>query len=108
MTIDYIRKKIKELRIAQGYSLRTLANKSGLSQNHIWEIENGYSNPSLMKAAHLANSLGVTLAFLCDENAIWQEREREKLFLQKFIKLDASNKVKILQLIDVWSARNGL
>lgn len=37
---------LKNLRILYGYSQPTLAAKTGILENDVWQYENGYKNPS--------------------------------------------------------------
>ncbi len=53
---------IRNLREAQGYSLRTLAELSGLSTNAISLIERGENSPTVSSLHLLAKALGVSIA----------------------------------------------
>lgn len=57
MTVDG--KKIQDLRNKKGYSLRVLAEMSGVSKNTIHEIENNRSNPTLDTLNKIARALNV-------------------------------------------------
>jgi transcriptional regulator with XRE-family HTH domain len=54
--------KIRELRNRLKYSLRTLAERSGLNVNTLSLIENGRSSPSVSTLQQLARALNVPLA----------------------------------------------
>ena len=55
-------KRLRELRVRKGYSLRELANHSGLSINTLSLIENGKSSPSVSTLQQLALALTVPIA----------------------------------------------
>ena len=54
--------RLKELRTRRGYSLRALAERSGLNVNTLSLIENGRTSPSVGTLQLLALALGVPLA----------------------------------------------
>lgn len=57
--------RIKELRRQRGLSLQALADKSGCTKTHIWDIERGRSgNPTIELAVSIASALGVSLEYL--------------------------------------------
>lgn len=55
-----IAQRRKEIRMKQ----HTLAEQTGLSNNHISNIENGYSVPSMETFAKICNALSVTPDYL--------------------------------------------
>jgi len=60
---------LRELREAQGISMRTLATRSGLSANALSMIERGKTSPSVSTLYKLADALGVSItAFFGTEN----------------------------------------
>jgi transcriptional regulator with XRE-family HTH domain len=56
--------RVRELRAARGFSLDTLAAKSGVSRSMISLIERGESSPTAVVLEKLSASLGVLLASL--------------------------------------------
>jgi transcriptional regulator with XRE-family HTH domain len=54
--------RIRELREARGYSLRALADRSGLSLNAISRIERGESSPTVSSLQRLATTLSVPIS----------------------------------------------
>ncbi len=58
---------IKHNREACGYSLRELADRTGLSSSYISQIENGKVSPSLSSLVKIADSLGTTIQGLFEE-----------------------------------------
>lgn len=53
--------RLRELREAQGISMRTLASRSGLSANALSMIERGKTSPSVSTLYKLAGALGVSI-----------------------------------------------
>ena len=64
-----IASRVRELRDAQGYSLDTLAERSGVSRSTISLIERGQSSPTATVLDKLATALRVTLASLFEDSA---------------------------------------
>lgn len=57
--------RLKELREGKGLSLQDVADLSGASKAHIWDIERGKSqNPTINTAVAIATALGVSLDYL--------------------------------------------
>ena len=54
-------KKVNEIRMQQGFSLRALAKQSGLNVNTLSLIENGKSSPSVSTLQQLASALNVPI-----------------------------------------------
>jgi len=70
-------RRIRELREQQGLSLRTLAEKSGLSVNAVSLIERGLSSPTVSSLHRLAAALGVRIVSL-----FGPEEESQVVFVQ--------------------------
>jgi transcriptional regulator with XRE-family HTH domain len=60
---------VKERREALGFSLRTLAARSGISSSMISDIERGAKSPTVTTVVRLAQALGVGAASLVDGGA---------------------------------------
>lgn len=60
--------RLRELRDARGYSLDTLAERSGVSRSNISLIERGQSSPTAAVLDKLAIGLGVALASFFDDS----------------------------------------
>lgn len=57
-----IGERIRYFRTSRGFTVNCLANKSGISQSYLREIELGrYSNPSVDILDLLCNTLGISL-----------------------------------------------
>jgi DNA-binding XRE family transcriptional regulator len=57
-----IGQKIRQLRIAQGYSIEALARKAGMKRPNLSRLESGKHQPSLETLENIAGALGVTIA----------------------------------------------
>ena len=61
--------RLRELREAQGISMRSLATKSGLSANALSMIERGKTSPSVSTLYKLADALGVAITSFFEAEA---------------------------------------
>jgi putative transcriptional regulator len=53
--------ELRDIRHAQGLTMKQVAEKANLSESVVCLIENGKRNPSLKTAKKLATALGVTV-----------------------------------------------
>ncbi len=60
-------KKIREHRLALGWSQMQLAAESGLEKNYIGKIERCEVNAGVVNIARIANALGVHIVELLDD-----------------------------------------
>lgn len=98
-----LREKLKQLRAEKDYSLDELARLSGSSKSYLWELENrDERKPSAEKLIDIARVLGVTTEYLLDENAELDDAQLKEVFFRKFNRLDADEKRKIEDIIDLW------
>jgi DNA-binding XRE family transcriptional regulator len=56
--IDYVSKRIKELRVVAGLTQTELAERAGLPQSHISRLESGKHSPSRVTLEKIAGALG--------------------------------------------------
>lgn len=56
--------RIRELRVAQGYSQESFADKCGVHRTFMGTVERGESNLSFHNIARIAQTLGVSLSVL--------------------------------------------
>ena len=59
-------RRVRELRIAQGYSQEAFAAKCGLDRTYIGGIERGERNVALRNIQIISNALGITISELTD------------------------------------------
>jgi len=71
-------KRLKDLRTRSGYSLRILAERSGLNINTLSLIENGKSSPSVGTLQQLSQALDVPIAAFFESEPV----EKEIVFTQ--------------------------
>lgn len=97
--------KIKELRKQKGYTLDKLAGLSSSSKSYIWELENkNPPRPSAEKISKIAETLGVTIEYLLDEQAtITREDAADARFYRKYQQMDDKTKAKIRSFVDLWN-----
>ena len=77
LSID-VSARLRELREAQGISMRTLATRSGLSANALSMIERGKTSPSVSTLYKLSSALGVSITAF-----FGVERERKQVVFIK-------------------------
>ena len=116
MAIDYqlLGKRVLQLRKEKGWSQERLAEKSGISNNYVSNIENCYSIPSLETLMKLCDAFQITpndlLLGVSQENKSYLNRDiaelleqcsaQEKKYIYKIIKVFISILRKILKLIN--------
>ena len=59
--------KLRHIRKSNGQTLKDLAEATGLSYSHISQIERGQADPSINSLRRIAETLGITLASLFDD-----------------------------------------
>jgi transcriptional regulator with XRE-family HTH domain len=61
---SHIARRVRSLRLARGWSLGALAERSGLSKTNVAKIESGDGNPSIETLLRLTEALDITLGAL--------------------------------------------
>ncbi|MBR1627833.1 MAG: helix-turn-helix domain-containing protein [Lachnospiraceae bacterium] len=61
-------KRIKQFREERGYSVNKLANRAGVSQSYLRDIELGGKNPTIDFIALICDALGITLKEFFDDD----------------------------------------
>ena len=59
-------KRIKQLRLSQGFTLKDIESRVGVSATHVSEIERGKTSPTVGALAKIAAALRVNPSFLVD------------------------------------------
>lgn len=67
---------LREVREAQGYSLRALADKVGMAYPALFRLESGEADPRLSTLRRLAKALNVTVAEIIGEGRPARKRAR--------------------------------
>ncbi|WP_103106244.1 helix-turn-helix domain-containing protein [Brevibacillus reuszeri] len=65
--MDDIHKKIKEIRLEQGLTLKDLSEKTSLSVSFLSQIERGASSVAITSLKKIADAFGVTMTFFFEE-----------------------------------------
>ncbi|HET6372788.1 MAG TPA: shikimate kinase [Candidatus Polarisedimenticolia bacterium] len=63
-TLTNLGSRVRRLRSERGWSRRVLAEKTGLSERFLAQVETGDGNPSILSLGQIAESLGTTAAAL--------------------------------------------
>ena len=69
---------LRQIREAQGYSLRVLADKVSMAYPALFRLESGEADPRLSTLRKLAKALNVTVAELIGEGKPARKRARGK------------------------------
>ncbi|AFS79813.1 putative HTH transcriptional regulator, lambda repressor-like, DNA-binding protein [Gottschalkia acidurici 9a] len=96
-----IGKRIKELRVDYGLSLKQLSERIDISISFLSDIENNRSNPSLDRLKDIAKGLNTTVSYLIGES--------ENSFVLKDTLLNDDEIQKILKelsCLDYWSSED--
>ncbi|MBF0141776.1 MAG: helix-turn-helix transcriptional regulator [Magnetococcales bacterium] len=105
MSFTSIGDKIKAIRKQKGLTLEQLGDLANSSKSYIWALENkNPPRPSADKIQKIADVLGVTPAFLLDQelNASPKEEVLDQAFFRKFQKMDKNAKQAIRRMVDNW------
>ena len=96
--------KINRLRKAKKLTLEQLATLTESSKSYIWELENkNPPRPSADKLSRIAKELDTTIEYLLDDDAqVRQADAADEMFFRKYQSMDASDKIKIQKMIDLW------
>jgi transcriptional regulator with XRE-family HTH domain len=99
MDMEYIRKRITELRIARGFSEYQLSYDSGHSKNYIHNIVTGHSQPSVKELLYLIELLGVTPRDFFDERQEFQNPILAKEIIDGIKSMDNEDLEAVLSVI---------
>ena len=70
--------RLRQIREAQGYSLRALAAKVGMAYPALFRLESGAADPRLSTLRKLAKALKVTVGEIIGEGKPARKRARRK------------------------------
>jgi len=70
---------LRQLRIKQAFSLRTLAQATGLSHSFICDLEHGRCNPSIGTLQILAKALSVKPEFFFNKEVVNHDHNYEQV-----------------------------
>lgn len=88
--------RIIQLREVRGLSTNKLANKAGISQSHLRDIEMGKKNPTIEVLSYICEALGVSIKVF-----FTTEDEQIHPFLQSALdKLNLEEQIKLAEFIN--------
>lgn len=97
-TLEFIAERVKYYRAKRNLTLEELAEKSNLTKNYIWQIQQATANVSINKLESLASALNVDLLELLP--GIHSNEDSSELILAKKINsLDEDNKELIINIL---------
>lgn len=90
--------RIKTFRMKKKMSLQELADATGVSKAHIWDLETARSkNPSIELLTNLANKLGVAVIDLVGENPAEETEGSQVLGMYRELKDLSSRDLDVIQ-----------
>ncbi|MCI9015664.1 MAG: helix-turn-helix transcriptional regulator [Clostridia bacterium] len=95
----HIGNNIFKFRKKRKYSRETLAEKSNLSSNHIYELEMGNYIPSTLTLIDICIALEVSLSQVVDLPLLNDNNEYSKVFLNDFVRLTEKEQNTIIAMI---------
>jgi len=94
--MDFIGRKIKELRLENGLTQEELADRSELTKGFISQVERDLTSPSISTLQDILEALGTNLSeFFSDDSEevnVWSEKDF-------FEKIDETNRVRIRWIV---------
>ena len=106
MDMDYIRKKITQLRMAKGLSEYQLSYDLGHSKNYIHNIVTGHSQPSVNELLYLIECLGVTPRDFFDEEQEYKNPILAKEIMDGLKNLDGNDLDAVLRVVQQLNNKN--
>ncbi len=100
--------KIRNLRKSKGLSQDRLADKAGMTQQHVSRIENGYYLPGMLTISRIAKVLNVPIDDLSDIDIQNCEDKYTLGIMKKLDFLDIEDKSKVEGYIDRILDENGI
>lgn len=85
--------RIKEIRIKRGLTVNGLANKAGISQSYLRDIELGNKQPTVEYLEYICDALKITLVGFFD-----LEENSDKL-MHLIAKMNQTQKEKLVELL---------
>ena len=100
MDLDFVRRRITELRIKRDISEYQLSYDLGHSKNYIHNIVTGYSQPSVKELLYLIDALGVTPRDFFDEEIEFQNPQLAKQVMDRIREMPDKDLEAVLLLIN--------
>ena len=99
MDIEFVRKRITELRLRRGISEYQLSYDTGHSKNYVHNIVTGYSQPSVKELLYLIELLGVYPRDFFDEQAEFKNPQLSKEIIDGIKKLSDEDLEAVLLMV---------
>ena len=104
--MNKFKKELKRLREEKGLTQAQLARELGVSRSTIGNYEQGIREPDFESLEAIADYFNVSMSILLDDQTdieVYLRRRNEHLYdyLQRFLKLDAHDKARIEERIDM-------
>lgn len=94
--------KIRKLRTAKGLTIYKLSKETGITQNHISDLECGRRNPSLDTLRRLIVPLGISLSELfCEDENVTYLSEKERMLVENYRMLPEEKGDFLLQMSSI-------
>lgn len=103
-TLQYIAQRIKHFRKEKGYTLDELANRSNLTRNYIWQLEQGEANISITRLEDVCRALGIDIIEVLSKQSEYDEIESIYQIAKKISSLQSDNKELILTILRLASS----
>ena len=100
MDMDFVRKRITELRMLRGKSEYQLSYETGHSKNYIHNIVTGYSQPSVTELLYLIDVLGVTPRDFFDEDTEYKNPLLAKQIMDGLKDMDEDDLRAVLAVVE--------
>ena len=80
-----ISERLRTIRLAKNISVYRIAKETGISHNHITDLEHGRRNPSVETLKRLVVPLGITMSELfCDDETVAYLSEKERKLVENY------------------------
>lgn len=100
MDMEFIRRRITELRLKRGISEYQLSYDLGHSKNYIHNIVTGYSQPSVKELLALIEELGAKPKYFFDDEAEFQEPQLAYAIIEGIQNMDSKDLESVLMMIE--------
>ncbi len=97
-----ISERLRTIRLAKNISVYRIAKETGISPNHITDLEHGRRNPSVETLKRLVVPLGITMSELfCDDETVAYLSEKERKLVENYRMLPDEKGEFLLQMSSI-------
>ncbi|MDH5518140.1 MAG: helix-turn-helix domain-containing protein [Gammaproteobacteria bacterium] len=99
--------KLRALRKEKKMTLEQLATITNISKSYIWELENREErSPSAEKLTTLADALGITAAYLIEQDfEAPEEQHLDEAFFRSYKKLEPDDKEQLKKIMETFKKK---